>query len=1407
MVFAIAFSVGKELLQDINTFRGDIEQFASEKTGFRVRVGKLQGTWKGMRPELLITELDVHSLQSKASSVKNNFEPLSERLSKPSPKKAPKQLPSLFTAQKIKLQWFILSSIRNLEPRINMWVDGATLELVYRDGFLLPAGMSPPSVTSDTDEGADKDASYRIVDYINRQPHLELTNSRVNVDGVWSEKAGFNDVNILMVNRLGYREIDARFSLSGPSESTVQMYGRVKGSVVNLKTLQGDYYLSVDNASIVPWIPEGMRRFEHLELESAFGGVELWGRIKHGVVHRITANVELDDVVVNNTQEIRQATLRKAEGVLQYRYLAEGEAQVVLSDFHMEHEFFVWDPSLLSLNIQRGGSNDAKRWAFDLLLDEINIAPWAQYYIDFTGDESPGRDVLTHISPQGLLKDVHLGGTLQGGQFDNVYASAEVSGFTMLPYKFIPGVQNLHADFELNRALGFVSLHSDDFLLDYPALMRETLQFDWFDAQIKVQLLDDSIVMETGLVALNNKDARTTTKVSMWFPRDTSVSPRIRALSTFRGLDASLTPKYLPAGILQEELITFLDGSVIGGDLLRGDILFNGPLNWRKQEEDLNMQLGFMVDNTAFRFLPDWAPVTDAQVDVIVNRVFVDAYVIDGTYYGSSIEQLLATTRRDDEDKDAPFLLTVNGLVNGAASQGLDILRLSPLRPKIGSFVDDIALDGEMALDLNLSLLLAKYDVGLALDLGVGIKRGTFTMPEQNLRLEDIDGEFTFDLINGMRSEQVSGRIFGGDVSANISPVFKDGIVEANEGEDNEQRDDTARELLSTQINVVGEVDVPVVADWLKFPALHHLSGNLPYKATLNLPKNKTIPPDISLQSSLKGVVVQLPKPFHKERDVERDLYIYTTLGAGQDEEGVEDSRLFSLRYGEVIDLVSEIESSHLKKAAVVFGGVGRGKAVLPEENGYRIGGFLSELSVQAWADMFSVSSVAKEKEERAQTKSLIQIEESLLDGNLKIGNVLVFGQRFPATYFHFKPSDVTWDVDVNGQGVDAKFSLPKYLLKPNQKLHEQERPVVASFSQLQLSKPDALNTDESEDKKPTELAIGSGLDPATLPPLVLKIDNLLLNSKPFGRWNMQLKPVPEGVIIEPLVVRLKATDFAGKGSWLNDNNGSGGTSVQGTVKAEDVADVLKAWGKQPSLDSEKATVSLQARWPGAPYEFDVLEADATMSMKINDGHFLNVNSGAVDKVWGALNFQTMLKRLRLNFSDLSSDDLTFEEIKGSLRLQNKVLTVNKVTVDSPAVGMSLKGDVLLAEERLALRLDVAIPVTRNLVLPAAAVGGLPAAATAYVIEKVLGKQLDKLTTVKYIVTGTFDNPEIRVKDSFSVIPKPLRESMLSTGGSDSHKSQDSKNEKVESPPSLFTTESSEKKAKKIVEGGGSEGE
>ena len=392
-------------------------------------------------------------------------------------------------------------------------------------------------------------------------------------------------------------------------------------------------------------------------------------------------------------------------------------------------------------------------------------------------------------------------------------------------------------------------------------------------------------------------------------------------------------------------------------------------------------------------------------------------------------------------------------------------------------------------------------------------------------------------------------------------------------------------------------------------------------------------------------------------------------------------------------------------------------------------------------------------------------IEETLLDGGVLIDEVYVFGQYYPQTQLTFLPAVNAWNIQVKGVGIDGEFVLPKYLLSANRELHAQLTPIVASFSQLNISRSKDQGPQPEPEMKSQQTKQLSAIDPSLLPPLELAVDRLMLGDEAFGRWSMTLSPVSDGMLIEPLAFHLKATDFSGKGRWQINHDGMVTSFVQGDAKAKNVADVISGWGIEPSLDSESASASLAANWPGAPFEFDLLSADATVSLNIEEGHFLNVDSGAVDKVWGALNFQTLLKRLQLNFSDLSSSDLTFEDIKGDLTLHNKILTINKMKVDSPAVDISLNGDLLLAKKQLNLSLDVAVPVARNLVLPAAAVGGLPAAATAYVIEKILGDQLNKLTTIKYEVKGTFDAPEVRVKESFNVIPKALQNSILKTEG------------------------------------------
>src|SRR5690606_30577226 len=102
-----------------------------------------------------------------------------------------------------------------------------------------------------------------------------------------------------------------------------------------------------------------------------------------------------------------------------------------------------------------------------------------------------------------------------------------------------------------------------------------------------------------------------------------------------------------------------------------------------------------------------------------------------------------------------------------------------------------------------------------------------------------------------------------------------------------------------------------------------------------------------------------------------------------------------------------------------------------------------------------------------------------------------------------------------------------------------------------------------------------------------------------------------------------------------------------------------------------------------------------------------------------------------------------------------------------PSIKLQTAGDINLHASELDLVMRVTVPVTRNLVLPAAAIGGVPAAATVYVIEKMLGDQFDKLTTIKYSVKGHFDDPKVAVMDSFNIIPRQVSETVIGGGKND----------------------------------------
>jgi uncharacterized protein YhdP len=187
-------------------------------------------------------------------------------------------------------------------------------------------------------------------------------------------------------------------------------------------------------------------------------------------------------------------------------------------------------------------------------------------------------------------------------------------------------------------------------------------------------------------------------------------------------------------------------------------------------------------------------------------------------------------------------------------------------------------------------------------------------------------------------------------------------------------------------------------------------------------------------------------------------------------------------------------------------------------------------------------------------------------------------------------------------------------------------------------------------------------------------------------------------------------------------------------------------------LTNKKTQVELDVDWPGRPDEFSMRRLSGSISVRLDDGIILEQNNTAqLFRIFNLLNADTIWRRLKLDFSDLYERGVAFDAISGKARIVDGLVTLDpELQVVGPSGAFKLSGTTDLSEERLDMRLVVVLPLTQNLPLAALLMGaGAPIGGALFVLDKVLGDPLSKLTSATYSVTGTWDNPEVELRRVF----------------------------------------------------------
>jgi len=276
-------------------------------------------------------------------------------------------------------------------------------------------------------------------------------------------------------------------------------------------------------------------------------------------------------------------------------------------------------------------------------------------------------------------------------------------------------------------------------------------------------------------------------------------------------------------------------------------------------------------------------------------------------------------------------------------------------------------------------------------------------------------------------------------------------------------------------------------------------------------------------------------------------------------------------------------------------------------------------------------------------------------------------------------------------------------------------------------------------------------LDFANWPDVDVRIANLQISDEDAGIWSFRLRPSASRFDVEGIRGELRSLTLDGGMSW-NIANNEERTGFRGSLNGQSLADIGALFATEVPFRSDRTSIDFDLDWPGRPDQFALETLDGSASLRFDDGVILEGNSTAqLFRIFNLLNSDTLWRRLQLDFSDLYEAGVAFDAISGKARLDSGVLSFDpELQIVGPSGAFKFSGTTDMAGETLDMSMVVVLPLTQNLPLAALLLGaGVPIGGALFVLDKVLGDPLSKLTSATYSVKGTWDEPEVNLRRVF----------------------------------------------------------
>ncbi|WP_137889368.1 YhdP family protein [Pseudomonas sp. 2FE] len=1016
-------------------------------------------------------------------------------------------------------------------------------------------------------------------------------------------------------------------------------------------------------------------------------GGEFWLSWAKGGIQRAVARVHAPELSAAYAQR-KPAKLQDLALTGYFDRTAEG-FQLLLDSLAASFGETRWGEAQLGLTHQAASADREERW--QLTADRLNLTPLTPAIEALAPLPETLAAVLGGLQLQGGLRNLQLAYRPQASADQRVQFAGNLENISFDAYGGAPAVENVSGSISGDLGQGELRLATENFALHLDQLFPKPWRYQKANARLTWRLDEQAFTLISPYLQVVGDEGKLAGDFLIRLMRDPATEDYMDLRVGLREGDARYTEKYLPtlATGLSPELANWLKTAIRAGAIDEGYFQYQGSLNKGAEDAARSLSLFFKVHDAELAFQPGWPALRGARGDVFIEDRGVRVQVPEGRLLDSAVSAVSVDIAHV-EPGQTPRLLLV-GDVRSNVADALKVLQDTPLgtAETFAGWQGEGALSGKLNLDIPLSHGLPPTVV---VDFSADGARLKLANP--NLELTQLKGAFRFDTASGLSAPDIRAQVFGRAVRGKAIAAG-------------------ARGRPLTRIEAGGQVALQSLTDWLGATQPLPLSGELPYQLWLTLDGADS---QLRVDSNLKGLAIDLPAPFGKAAADERPTEWRMTLQGAERRYWLDYAKLASLSLAAPLDRLAD-GRGELR--------LGREPSSLPSSKGLRVRGSLSELDWEAWQAL-------SKRYAAGQGDSAKQL---LSSAELQIGNFRGFGASLESLSVQLARANGGWALDLDSALLKGRIGLPD----------ASTAAITVNLEHLRF--PAATPKPPTEAAGPDPLAT---VDPRQIPALDIQIARVLQGDSLLGAWSLKARPSANGVTFSELNLGLKGLQLGGTAGW-EGAPGASSSWYKGRLEGKNLADVLLAWDFAPTATSEGFLLDVDGRWPGSPAWVSLKRLSGELDASLRKGQFVEAQgSAAALRVFGLLNFNSIGRRLRLDFSDLLDKGLSYDRVKGLLVANNGVyVTREPITLIGPSSNLELNGTLDMVSDRVDAKLLVTLPLSNNLPLAALIVGAPAIGGALFVVDKLLGKQVARFASVQYSVKGSWQDPIISFDKPF----------------------------------------------------------